>query len=149
MRLLPPEESRPILDEAPGVGQERGEDEVTLSSRVTGLTPSPLEQATGDADSPPPVAQEKRRAHVPGMDELLVELDMTRAMLSIKKSDPVPGPAPSNPDVPSPPTAERSLPLHNYEFPHDESERRESLRAVKRGVVVTVAMESASTVSPY
>ncbi|MCY3974608.1 MAG: hypothetical protein OXF02_03580 [Simkaniaceae bacterium] len=149
------EVSKRILDGASRELVER-KDGASLSSRVAGIAPSPSEQSVGNADSPSPVVQadpspvvqadpspaeqeEERRAL--GVGELIIELERARKMFYPEGSDAGSG-------APPPPTAGRRPPVHNYEFPNSEEGKRESHRAIGRGVVATVAIRLASAVIP-
>ncbi|MCY3974003.1 MAG: hypothetical protein OXF02_00430 [Simkaniaceae bacterium] len=113
---------------------------MTLSSVWTGLPPLP-EQSDGDVGSRPPMDREERRTYALGMEEIVTGPD--------RKSGSEADPTPSNPGASIPPTAGGRLPAHNCAFPNTEEARRESLGAIRRGAVVTVAIWLASAVFSY
>ncbi|MCY3974916.1 MAG: hypothetical protein OXF02_05170 [Simkaniaceae bacterium] len=161
VKFLSPEESKRLPDEAPGSSSEK-EGGVKLSSRVVEVVPASPEGAEGDAvNSPPPTDREERKVHTLGMSELLDELNLTRGVISIRKSD---SEAESASSIPAhlyepayfyEPVTRRTVGVRlpaisrRYEFPNSEEGKRQRLRAVQRGVVATVVIRLASAVFPY
>ncbi|MCY3975169.1 MAG: hypothetical protein OXF02_06485 [Simkaniaceae bacterium] len=143
VKCLSPEESKRILDEASRESSE-GKRKAGLSSRVVEVAPTSPKRSEGGF-APPRVDREAQRAHVVGESELLDELNLTRTIVSIKKSN-----TPVRLVVEALGVYEcESATSYKHAFPSSEERERQRLRAVQRGVVATVATRLASAVFPY